>query len=275
MIVALASFISLSFIKNNSVVYAIISPGQVKENHTNYYLISLLNVDANYSSKLDHFKRPSTHFFIPLIIVSILTNSLTILLLLYPFKCFRKLLSYCGPKKYHAIYVFIDTFQGHYKDGTNGTRDYRVASYISFLLRIIACYIINIQAVSKEGNPIEHYVPFIFILTLTSLFYAIVQPCKVKYMNISESLLYSLAGMILMFLGSIHFKSNKSSHVLATNIALFLVALPSLIVIGTFIAKIINCLSCVRNPLLILQAAPHADLLPDRMINPSDYEPIV
>ncbi len=61
----------------------------------------------------------------------------------YSIKCFRKLLSYCGPKKYHALNVFIDTFQGHNKDDTNGTRDYRAASYniiISFILRIPVYY---------------------------------------------------------------------------------------------------------------------------------------
>ncbi len=101
-----------------------------------------------------------------LITVSTLTVSPLILLLLYPIKRFRKLLSYCGPKKYHALYVFLDTFQGHYKDVTNGTRDYRAASCISFVLRFGVVYVLDR---SLRGRPISHYVPLASIMIITAL----------------------------------------------------------------------------------------------------------
>ena len=42
-----------------------------------------------------------------------------------------------------AIHAFVETSQGHYKDGTNGTKDYRAVSglHFNFLqIIIIACY---------------------------------------------------------------------------------------------------------------------------------------
>ncbi len=36
-------------------------------------------------------------------------------------------------------YVFVDTFQGHYKNCTNGSRDFRATSSISFLLQTLFC----------------------------------------------------------------------------------------------------------------------------------------
>ncbi len=90
--------------------------------------------DPTHHSKTQYLNRlSSTYYFTPLLTVSILIYLPTVLLLLYPFKHFRKLLSYCGP---HA-YVFLDTFQGHYKDGTNGTRD-----YTEFILRIPVYYLL-------------------------------------------------------------------------------------------------------------------------------------
>ncbi len=128
---------TLSFSKILSLTFIALSPTKYNEGNSWYYL-SLVNTDIRTNQSTTQYlnRLSSTFYFTPLLTVSILIYLPTVLLLLYPIKCFRKLLSYCGPKKYHAIYVFIDTFQGHYKDGTNGTRDYRAASCISFILFI-------------------------------------------------------------------------------------------------------------------------------------------
>ena len=55
----------------------------------------------------------------------------TILLILYPTRLFRRCVSCCGFRRWHALHMFVESFQGEYKDGTNGTRDFRMLS--SFL----------------------------------------------------------------------------------------------------------------------------------------------
>ena len=42
----------------------------------------------------------------------------TILLILYPTKLFRKCVSCCGFRRWHALHMFVESFQGQYKDST-------------------------------------------------------------------------------------------------------------------------------------------------------------
>ena len=57
----------------------------------------------------------------------------TVLLILYPTRLFRKCVSCCGFRTWHALHMFVESFQGQYKDGTNGTCDFRMVS-ASFLI---------------------------------------------------------------------------------------------------------------------------------------------
>ncbi len=89
----------------------ILSPGKYGHNDTDQY-ISVINPHIRAKYELQPFhKLIYTWYSVPLLLITVLTCLSTVLLLLYLIKCFRKLLSYCGPKKYHVIYVFIDTFQ--------------------------------------------------------------------------------------------------------------------------------------------------------------------
>ena len=60
----------------------------------------------------------------------------TLILILYPFQCFQKCLSYFDIQ-WHFLRAFVDSFQGCYKDATEpGTRDLRFLSSYGLLLRI-------------------------------------------------------------------------------------------------------------------------------------------
>ena len=48
-----------------------------------------------------------------------------LLLLCYPTKLFRKCSSYCRLRRWQALHIFAEKFQGCYKDGVNGTKDFR------------------------------------------------------------------------------------------------------------------------------------------------------
>ena len=65
-----------------------------------------------------------------------------VLLLIYPTTCFQRCLNTCRLRS-HALQVFVDTFQGHYKDGTEpGTRDCRWFAAVYFILRIVISYVL-------------------------------------------------------------------------------------------------------------------------------------
>ncbi|MCG8622574.1 MAG: hypothetical protein MJE68_11340 [Proteobacteria bacterium] len=116
----------------------------------------------------------------------------TLLLCLYPTKILRKLLSSCVSVRWQqAIGAFVDTFQGHYKDGTNGTRDYRAASTIHLFVIFLIIYA---SAGCHRRYFILDYIQFGFVAV--SLFYSLARPCKKKYANIIQSLLYALIALI-------------------------------------------------------------------------------
>ena len=66
-----------------------------------------------------------------------------ILLFLYNSKIIRKCLRTCK-LKCNGLHTFMDIFQGCYKDGTNGTCDYRYFEGLYFLV----CLIVSIRLVS-------------------------------------------------------------------------------------------------------------------------------
>ena len=51
-----------------------------------------------------------------------------LLLVVYPTILFQKYSRCLKPRSIVSIQTFVDTFRGCYKDGTNGTRDYRAVS---------------------------------------------------------------------------------------------------------------------------------------------------
>ena len=76
----------------------------------------------------------SEHFPIALLALTVLLLLVVLpmlLLFLYPLRCFQRLLNRLHFNS-HTLHTFMDVFQGTFKDGTNGTRDYR--SFSGFLL---------------------------------------------------------------------------------------------------------------------------------------------
>jgi hypothetical protein len=136
----------------------------------------------------------------------------TLLLCLYPTRIFRKFLfHYLSLRWQHAVSAFIDTFQGHYKDGTNGTRDYRAASGIHLL--VIFLIILLSIAFSRRPFVLDYMQP---ILVAISLFYALARPCKKKYANPIQALLYIVIALVLFISSSIKF------HIHTFQIVLFM-----------------------------------------------------
>ena len=77
-------------------------------------------------------------YFVPLFLLTLLFVVIPILvLLLYPVRLFRKFLFFICCKDLRCVQSFVDTFQGHYKDGTNGTRDYRALASLSLIFRLV------------------------------------------------------------------------------------------------------------------------------------------
>ena len=80
-------------------------------------------------------------YFIPVITLIVITTLFPILVFcLYPIKCIRKVMYFISCKDLRCIQSFVDPFQGYYKDGTNGTRDYRALASLQFIARGVFIY---------------------------------------------------------------------------------------------------------------------------------------
>ncbi len=169
-----------------------------------------------------------------------------------------------------SIYVFLDTFQGQYKDGTNGTRDY---TRINFVLRIGVVYVLDKPL---RGRPISHYVPLASILIITSLFYSVFQPCKKKYMNNIESVLYCATGLLLLYFGTVraHLEGDyKKMSIFLFNFLMMIIALPSILLLAYLMIYKTTNMNCLRKFFFHHRNfSPDLQLSPDRLVNPLNYK---
>jgi len=92
-----------------------------------------------YDASLEYFGEQHLPYAIfALTILTIFVLIPTLLLLLYPFAWFQKLLN-LFPFRWYILHTFMDSFQGCYKDGTQpGTTDCRWFASVFFIVRLLA-----------------------------------------------------------------------------------------------------------------------------------------
>ena len=113
-----------------------------------------------------------------------------LLLFLYPCSCFQVCLNRTGCSC-QSLHIFMDTFQGHYKNG-NGTRDLRFFSGLNLLLRVVvyASTVLNYQ--------IESYAYTTVIICVLAISVALAQPYKKYIHNVIESCFLITTGMLFV-----------------------------------------------------------------------------
>ena len=132
----------------------------------------LLNAPA-----VEYFGREHLPFALLAIILSFLLFLLPmILLFVYPFHCFQQILNKLRINSL-ILRTFMDVFQGPFKDGTNGTKDYRYFSGFFFLLGLVLNLTFS-QTLSSFYYPMAS----IFLLIYLIL-HLVFQPYKQKIHN--------------------------------------------------------------------------------------------
>ena len=222
---------------------------------------------------IDCYKQP---YFIPYILLLLSFVIVPMFLLcLYPSKCCKiACRRICSARQRNAIFLFMDAFQGHYKDGTCGTYDYRSASCIGFVIRFIVCT--SFTGVSaRRFLLISRVIP---IFLAISLFYAYVQPCKKHHINLIESLLYITAIMVLFYTNA-HYIYAKF-HIL-----LMIILMPSIVFVCAIVYKLLGLLGILHLMKGIVvriwqfgkshddNESPEAE--PHRLTHPTQYTPLL
>ena len=117
----------------------------------------------------------------------------SLLLCLYSTRISRKMLHCClFPRLQQSLWIFIETFQGHYRDTSTGQRDFRAISGAHFIILLLISSACISDRIRFSLLPVVQ-----LLLILVSLFYAIARPCKEPTANIVQSLLLALTAFVL------------------------------------------------------------------------------
>ena len=264
-----------------------------------FLLLSSFKVCFLAFSMMDHFKihsigekvlymEPTTKFrelpkhtyFIPVILLLTFFMLIpSLLLCLYPTKLCKLMTKHiCSTRQQNALFLFMDCFQGHYKNGTTGTYDYRSASSIEFVLRIG----VSIICIYKSGN--YRYNANLsnaaYVLLVVSIFFALAQPCKKRYKNAIETLLYFAAGVLFILIRTTTLKNTKTFHII-----LLAFLMPSVIFVGIIIYKVFDFFGIVRKVKHFIAEKNwfkktsgvymSSEAEPHRLTHPTQYTPLL
>ena len=181
--------------------------------------------------------------------------------------------------------TFVESFQGQYKNGTNGTHDFRMFSASFLILRIL------ILALFINHNHLDAHTAEMqgLFVAWASCIYAIPRPYKLNVMNNVDIVILFLLE-ILIFVSSTSASSRLSTYLILGSTLLLLV--PHMILIFYICHKLAKKLGITQSLKRIYKtciqttrpqseaevdvvAESDADSLPDRLINPGEYEPVL
>ena len=211
---AFATFILLSYVKILSVSVDILLPTLFYGKH--YYPEPLLSP----------FMQPDVSYFgryhLPwacLALFFLLTFTLLpmLLLFLYPCSCFQSCLNRTGLNS-EPLRTFMDSFQGHYKDGTEGTYDLRFFSGVYLLVRGLVylsvalayqvssygyttIFLIGFTAIVALARPFKKFrynLSDVFFLTIITMLYVSLMPFNFSQIFVTQKALVPVSFVLIL-----------------------------------------------------------------------------
>ena len=272
---AFATFLLLSYVKLLSVSSDLLMP-------THVYNVngSSLGLYLYYDATIEYFGDEHLPYGIVAVFVMLVFILFPLLLLLlYPMQCFQQCLGSCGIK-WHALPIFIDAFQGCYKDGTNGTWDCRYFAAAFVFVRILLFIIFALGPTGMfYGAALLVFIPLVIAIV-------IMQPYKPRFStyNAVDSVLGLLLALVCATAVCINIAGREAHRWLKFSISLaFIVAVLPLF----YISAVTLHWMCSQRPFgqrMIgrvhgwitenhgqMVAAGSEESLPNRLINPEEY----
>ena len=157
------------------------------------------NIDLN----VEYGSREHLLFGIPALLLCCIFNIFpSMVLLLYPFRLFRKFLSKCRLDGL-VLNTFVEKFYGCYRNGLDGGRDMRSFAGLYFILRplsFIVGAVVSIPVLIISNN--DPYFPRSVVFIASSLMIALCRPYKKMYMNVLDSLLLAHLAILCHLISS-------------------------------------------------------------------------
>ncbi len=259
---AFATFLLLSYVKLLSISFDLLAPARM-------YLESGQLVGRwylFYDATVEVFG--PDHLPLAVLAISVLVVFIflpLLLLFVYPMRCFQRILNFCGLNR-HFLRVFMDIFQGDFKDGTNGTRDCRYVAALYLLGRIL-CFVVY-------GLVWSDYIWSVLAYSLLSMsiFIILVQPYKNPWYNRLDACFLIVLSVWFSLFASSELAGYITPKYVTVNAAVLVVltTVPQLYLMGVVAYTLYARCSqyCPRkaetSPLL-------TDSLPHRLVQPHQY----
>ena len=178
-------------------------------------------------------------FVLPLLLIP------PVFLILYPFKWFQRLLQ-CLRLNRQGLRTFVEIFQGHFKDGTEGTRDWRSFSAVYFIARLL--FAVEFLAIGWWST----YTPLAILVLIATC-----TPYKRRAYNVIECVIFAY---YTAFLYSIYMHFRPYPNFQTTTLALvyFLYVLPGVCLVLYLISPLLKKMNCTKI-LIALIARKHIE----------------
>jgi len=270
---AFATFLLLSSMKFLSVSFDLLKPTRVYDANG-----STISHVLSYDQSVELFHSKHIPFGILAVCVLLCTNVLPIvILLMFPSKCFRKLCKCQSSYGFQALHTFTDSFQGCFKDGTNGTRDCRYFAAVYPITRII---LYTTYALAYEGTDFASQGTLILIVLACLV--ATVRPYSQKFAlyNYVDTVMISALALVydstvLDFLenGPMHTSIFRfTSRLIRVIAALVPLIYITLIILKRLLWRRNSCFHKLITYCLRKRSTKNAEEpLPDRLVCPSAY----
>ena len=260
-----AAFMLLSYSKLLTVSYSLLDASKLHNNRGERVGPAVLYYDAS----IEYFSRGHLPFAVlALCVLLVFAVFPLLLLLLYPMRSFQRCLGYCTGIRWHFLHTFADAFQGCYKNGTNGTHDYRYFAGLYFVIRIAIL-------VGFIATTVYMWLMIVLFPAVISLLFALFRPYKKSCFNYIDSLGFaSLALTTFLIMYAI-----QTRHTLILTVLYVMASIPFLYFISLLFYKILSQVAlirtCCRKIGETLRARNTDEELPDRIVNPHMYQPLL
>ena len=272
---AFATFLLLSYVKFLSVSFDLLVPTRVYNIHGE----ALTRLYLFYDGSLEYFDKDHLPYGVLALVVLVVFNIFPLLLLcLYPCRCFQRCLNCCRLRS-QPLHTFMDAFQGHYKDGTNGTQNCRWFSALYLIVRL--GFLIAFSAV----NTTEFYFPTgLSILLVLLLLTAIFQPYKSPIDNNSDIFLLVVFSFHFVALMAQEEAFTRAELVFSVSMTGLMMIIPFVYWVGILLYTVCSRVRCVCATYRKIRASipcnhhgeePDLEVLRYRMINAEEYAPLL
>ena len=168
---AFVTFLLLSYVKllNTSIDFLMLTNVYEKEH------VSRIGQYVYIDASVEYFGTEHLPYALSAFLVIIIVILLPLFLLfLYPMKCFQRCLNACGLNR-PGLRIFMQCFQGYYRDRTDGGRECRYFAALYPAIRIIAFALYGVTFSSS------YFVILVLLFLGTTLVIAVVQPYKTPF----------------------------------------------------------------------------------------------